>query len=576
MIAALAIIAAFTALFLRPGSNVSAKEATRLDQCANLDAMCDSTHADQWVNGNLNESKATYTEGESVAYRASFNDLQVGSTYAVTIEYDTTESGHHALDYLTSFDYSETMADSCAGEPCGGSTATLAIPADPNVTGAGVTPAGGSFALHGGIFVTSGSSVANTGNLCATDPCVIAANPSPYTLAGDFTGSSHTSVTVYFTADSTSAVLAWGGHIATRIDWGPTGSAVSISGSPYHMRLLDLGCSSSSNCGSGNTDRALASTAVVYAASLTVHKEATPSTGSVFSFSGSPEPLTAFTLTGIGDATSTQLFGPITDFTTYTVDETPATGWQLDGVTCTVGSPNSGSWTETATGLVLDIREGEDYDCTFSNSPIPERAITLAKKVTPTEYTAVGQTLTYTYTITNSGMATLGPTQFTISDDRVTGGTAFPCGPDDTTLAAGEYITCTATYEVTSDDIVAGTVLNTAVASGAGLTSDPAQATANYLPPITTTTSATTTSTVVQQQVTTTTTLAPPRTIGRPVETSLVFQLDIPGASTTIDPPLNILGLPTTGGSSIDHSLLALVVLLSGLGIFAARVRRRS
>jgi len=35
-------------------------------------------------------------------------------------------------------------------------------------------------------------------------------------------------------------VLAWGGHIATRGDWGANNAAVSISGSPYHTRLLDL------------------------------------------------------------------------------------------------------------------------------------------------------------------------------------------------------------------------------------------------------------------------------------------------------------------------------------------------
>ena len=62
---------------------------------------------------------------------------------------------------------------------------------------------------------------------------------------------------VTFTAANSTVVLAWGGHIASQIDWGAGNSAGSISGSPYHMRLLDL-----DNDGLGNMDRSLAAAAV--------------------------------------------------------------------------------------------------------------------------------------------------------------------------------------------------------------------------------------------------------------------------------------------------------------------------
>src|SRR4029078_5964074 len=65
------------------------------------------------------------------------------------------------------------------------------------------------------------------------------------------------SVIVTFTATSSTVVLAWGGHIASHIDWGAGNSAGAISGSPYHMRLLDL-----DNDGLGNMDRSLAAAAV--------------------------------------------------------------------------------------------------------------------------------------------------------------------------------------------------------------------------------------------------------------------------------------------------------------------------
>ena len=64
-------------------------------------------------------------------------------------------------------------------------------------------------------------------------------NVSAYTLDGSYAGDSSTSITVSFEADVATPVLAWGGHISTRKDWGATNSAISISGSPYHTNLVD-------------------------------------------------------------------------------------------------------------------------------------------------------------------------------------------------------------------------------------------------------------------------------------------------------------------------------------------------
>ena len=62
---------------------------------------------------------------------------------------------------------------------------------------------------------------------------------------------------VTFTASDSTVLLAWGGHIASQIDWGAGNSAGSISGSPYHMRLINL-----DNGSLGNMDRSLAAAAV--------------------------------------------------------------------------------------------------------------------------------------------------------------------------------------------------------------------------------------------------------------------------------------------------------------------------
>lgn len=150
-----------------------------LDQCANgplaSPVRCSGT---AWVNGNLNGSKAHYLEGQSVPYRLRMTDLTIGS-HAVTIEWDTTQQGKHAIDYLTSFNRTETTADPCSGVAgCGATVSTSAITADPNVTGAGVTPASGVFTLYGGTIT----------------------NVSAYTLSGTYAGSSSTRITISFKA----------------------------------------------------------------------------------------------------------------------------------------------------------------------------------------------------------------------------------------------------------------------------------------------------------------------------------------------------------------------------------------
>jgi hypothetical protein len=79
--------------------------------------------------------------------------------------------------------------------------------------------------------------------------------------------------------------------------------------------------------------------------------------------------------------------------------------------------------------------------------------------------------ITYTYNITNTGNVTLaGP--FSITDNKL--GT-FACGSGP--LAPSGSTSCTANYTITSADVTAGSVTNTATASGNGVTSNQASAT---------------------------------------------------------------------------------------------------
>jgi large repetitive protein len=352
-----------------------------------------------YQNGNLNGNQATYKEGDSVPYRSRLTELTPGATYRVTIEYDTTQNGLHAEDYLTTWSRTVPSANPCElvspgnQDPCGGATipATLPIPADSNVTSAGITQIPGVFSLYGGTFVTAGASIPNTnGNLCGKNvaSCTITANPSAYRLSGTYADSSQTALDVFVTASQSSMVLAWGGHISTRTDWGLDKSAINISGSPYHMRLIDLTCSEVDNCSQGNQDRSLSADAVIFPGSITVIKQATPEGSTQFPFTASPAPLENFSLVDDGTSANTKVFGGLLGVgTSFVIAETPVTNWALDSYTCVVDLANGGTFTKSSTSTsTIKLGEGENWTCTYNNhlQTIQAQPLTVSVNAAPT------------------------------------------------------------------------------------------------------------------------------------------------------------------------------------------------
>ncbi|NJN79672.1 MAG: LysM peptidoglycan-binding domain-containing protein, partial [Anaerolineales bacterium] len=97
---------------------------------------------------------------------------------------------------------------------------------------------------------------------------------------------------------------------------------------------------------------------------------------------------------------------------------------------------------------------------------IPAKALTLVKSASPTTYSQVGQVITYTYVITNSGSSTLGPAQFTITDPFINNNLPFNCGSADTTLASNATVTCSATYTIIQADVNFPSIETTAIAQG--------------------------------------------------------------------------------------------------------------
>jgi uncharacterized repeat protein (TIGR01451 family) len=147
------------------------------------------------------------------------------------------------------------------------------------------------------------------------------------------------------------------------------------------------------------------------------------------------------------------------------------------GSVTTLAVATAGGITSNQTGITLT--RGTD-------TAEPSSVLTLTKTASSQTYGQIGETITYMYVITNVGAAPLGPAQFTISDNKL--GAPFNCGPDATTIAPGQTLSCSAPYLITEADMAAANVMNSATASGAGQTSAAATVTiANLLAPATAT-----------------------------------------------------------------------------------------
>jgi uncharacterized repeat protein (TIGR01451 family) len=88
--------------------------------------------------------------------------------------------------------------------------------------------------------------------------------------------------------------------------------------------------------------------------------------------------------------------------------------------------------------------------------------IVVVKSASPSSFSAAGQTISYTFAVTNTGNVTL--TGIAVTDIDLPGLSPITCPV--TTLAPGASETCTASYVTTQADVDAGKVMNTATAHG--------------------------------------------------------------------------------------------------------------
>ncbi|OGG35190.1 hypothetical protein A2363_03910 [Candidatus Gottesmanbacteria bacterium RIFOXYB1_FULL_47_11] len=451
-------------------------ESVDLDQCRNGSATTPNNCLTLggglgWVNGNAGSSNSHFVEGFSIPYRAVMANLPTdGTEIVLDLGYDIKNSGKHAIDYLTHYNRLEshlpfghaaeiiTPTDGITG--VSGTTTTFPIPAPSSVSSPVTGQPTASFnSLPAGerVMTLFGGTITNVS----------------YVSEGDLSAAqSEAIVRVTFTAASANAVLAWGGHIASRLDWGFVAgqprSAGSINGSSYHMRLDDW---SLGNLGS--TDRSLSTDAVIPPGNLTIIKNVEPNDTSVWDFLTTGPDSYSHASMDIPDTGSDAQSVPAG---AYVITETTDPNYSTS-VTCNTGESGTSS-------VSVDIASNESVVCTFVNT-LQKAHLTLVKTVTkdnggtavpadwtlsasgPTPISGITGSAAVTAAEVSSGTYNLsesGPSGYTAGNWSCVKNTTAPVTGSSITLAPNDVATCT----INNDDDVASLTLNKVVINDNG------------------------------------------------------------------------------------------------------------
>jgi uncharacterized repeat protein (TIGR01451 family) len=420
------------------------------DQCSNGAPPSTATDCPGgWINGILQQNNSHYAEDEVTPQRVVV-DLAKGSPLtgrSIEVSYLTRKGGVHAYDSLATWNHTQTSADRCAGLAAancvGGAASTIAIPSDPTVvadSGGGGSATSGH-QLGGQVFTLYGGTLTGVSGYTHDDP------------AG--TGDEYANVTISYsvpsTTDGAKVMLLFGGHIAPGLGprgWGPGLGAGSISGGPYHIKLVDL------DDGAGNVgsqDNQIMSSAILAPANIVIKKTAVGGDGTFdYTATGLSSPFSVATSGGTGQQNFTNLAAG-----SYTVTEsTLPAGWDFSNLVCVDPTTNS-SVDLNARKATINLSAGETVTCTFTNTKRGQ--IVVEKQTNPdgdpqlfTFAPSYGSNFQLSDGQTNTS-AFLTPGTYSVSE-TVPGGwdqTGATCddgsSPGSIGLSAGETVKCTFT-----------------------------------------------------------------------------------------------------------------------------------
>jgi hypothetical protein len=257
------------AFVINPAADIDQVRNCSHDEVGPLDCIALGGTA-SWVNGNAGFETAHYLEGLSIAYRVRMTEVPQDCDVTLILGYDIKHSDKQAIDYLTHYECllphrfpthsTPENIDPLFFEgpddpgPISATVTTFTIPeppfhmpVDPDLGGPlpeveqpttsynadddGPNGCPHHMTLFGGTLLNIEYDFNFTNQYPQPD---LLAAPSEQRIKVTFRLNSG--------VDTANCVLAWGGHIASRVDWGFPGdprSAGGISGSPYHMRPID-------------------------------------------------------------------------------------------------------------------------------------------------------------------------------------------------------------------------------------------------------------------------------------------------------------------------------------------------
>ncbi len=399
-----------------------------------------------WVSGAVNEQKGHYTEGESIPYQMVVSGLTANQQSTLIIGFDVIKSqgqtSKFAIDYITSNDRIGETVDPCSNvASCSGApSSTYPVP-PPNYTGS-INGYGAADVLDSFNTLVGSEGTQYMKMWGGT------INSVSYTTNPNLSNSQEARVTVTFTPASTQAVLSWGGHISSSADY-PGESAVTISGSPYHTRLISI------DGKGGNQDMALSASAVNFPGNLIVVKHVV----------GGSKSASDFTLNVNASSTANPAQFAGDEAGTFVTIDTPNNGTTAYTVTEQTDPEYAVSYSADCTGTVAAL---EQKVCTVTNTYVPPTAtLTLVKEVdngaggtaVVTDWTLSASGPTNISGTTGSGdvtAAVVTPGQYTLSEstgpDRYSPSewscvvnTDAPVLGSTITLQNGDIATCTIT-----------------------------------------------------------------------------------------------------------------------------------
>lgn len=152
-------------------------------------------------------------------------------------------------------------------------------------------------------------------------------------------------------------------------------------------------------------------------------------------------------------------------------DERLDTGESIDctlDYVLTQADLDRGSVSNSVTVMVYTVSSNT---ITTTVTTVPSKALTVTVSANPTSYYQTGQTITYTYTLKNSGTSQIGPSQCTVTHGPIST-SAFNCGNADATIAPGASLTCTANYTITAADLNSASLSASATGTCPGVNPD--------------------------------------------------------------------------------------------------------